>query len=330
MRTLPIPGTDLNASALCLGTNRFGSELDARASAALLDAFVDHGGNFVDTAHIYADWIPTAPRSASEKTLGAWLRAGRRRDQIVLATKGGHPELATMRQPRLARQDLEHDVDSSLACLGTDHIDLYWLHRDDPARPVGEIIESLNAIQRTGKIRYFGCSNWRAPRLRDAQDYASGHGLAGFVANQPQWSLAVPNRTALSDPEGLVVFDAEARAYHLATGLAVMPWSAQGQGYFDKLERLGAAGLAEADRRKYDSPANRALHPIVKNLADRYGVAVGVIALSYLLSQPFATYPVIGPRTPEQLAASVTALGVTLTSDEIDALDGGGRGSGSA
>ncbi len=323
MRTIPIPGTDLNASALCLGTNRFGSELDARASAALLDAFVDHGGNFVDTAHIYADWIPTAPRSASEKTLGAWLKAGRRRDQIVLATKGGHPDLATMRQPRLSRHDLEQDVESSLACLGTDHIDLYWLHRDDPARPVGEIIESLTAIQRTGKIRYFGCSNWRTPRLRAAQDYATGHGLAGFVANQPQWSLAVPNPAALSDPQGLVVCDAETRAYHLATGLALMPWSAQGQGYFDKLERLGVVGLGEADRRKYDSPVNRGLHPIVRALAQRHDVSVGVIALSYLLSQPFATYPVIGPRTPEQLVAGLPAVALTLTAEELEALDRG-------
>jgi aryl-alcohol dehydrogenase-like predicted oxidoreductase len=317
---MTIPGTDLRASVLCLGTNRFGSELDARASHALLDAFVADGGNFIDTAHIYADWIPTAPRSASEKTIGAWLQAGRRRDRIVLATKGGHPDLAAMHRSRLSRRDLEHDVDASLTCLQTDYIDLYWLHRDDPARPVSEILEALNAIQRAGKFRYFGCSNWRVPRLRAAQAYAQEQGLTGFVANQPQWSLAAPNRAALSDPKGLVVFDAEAHAYHHATGLAVVPWSAQGQGYFDKLDRLGAEGLAEADRQKYDSPANRALYPKVKALAGQYGVPVGAIALSYLLSQPFATYPVIGPRTVDQLQASLTALVVTLTAEDLAAL----------
>lgn len=320
MRYVTVPGTDLSASVLCLGTNRFGSELDARASFALLEAFVADGGTFIDTAHIYADWIPSAPRSASEKTLSAWLRASGRRDQIVLATKGGHPDLAAMQRSRLSRAALEQDVNASLACLQTDRIDLYWLHRDDPALPVGEILETLNAIQRTGKLRYFGCSNWRAPRLREAQAYAQAHGLAGFAANQPQWSLAAPNRAALSDPERLVVFDADAYAFHQAAGLAVVPWSAQGQGYFDKLDRLGAAGLADADRRKFDSAANQALYPPVKALAQRYGVSVGAIALSYLLSQPFAVYPVIGPRTVEQWRASLPALTVTLTPADLAAL----------
>lgn len=321
MRTLTIPGTDLNASLLCLGTNRFGSEIDAATSAALLDAFVEQGGNFIDTAHIYADWIPTAIRSASEKTLGVWLKDRGCRDKIVLATKGAHPDLAIMHIPRLARGDLLHDVDASLTCLQTDRIDLYWLHRDDPATPVGEILETLNDIQRTGKIRHFGCSNWQAPRLRAAQDYADAHALRGFVANQPQWSLAAPNRAGLSDPERLVIFDEDARAYHVETGLAVMPWSAQGQGYFDKLDRLGPDGLAPADRLKYDSPANRALLPTVKALAERRGVPVGAIALGYLLAQPFPTYPVIGPRTPDQLAASLKALEVALTPEEVGALE---------
>lgn len=323
MRTLTIPGTDLNASVLCLGTNRFGSELDAAASAALLDAFFEQGGTFIDTAHIYADWIPTAIRSASETMLGAWLKDRRCRDRIVLATKGAHPDLATMHIPRLSRGDLVHDVDASLTCLQTDRIDLYWLHRDDPATPVGEILETLNDIQSTGKILNFGCSNWQAQRLRAAQDYADAHAVRGFVANQPQWSLAAPNRAGLSDPERLVVFDQAARAYHVETGLAVMPWSAQGQGYFDKLDRLGPDGLSPADRLKYDSPRNRALLPIVKSLAERHGVPVGAIALGYLLAQPFPTYPVIGPRTSEHLAASLRALEVMLAPDEIATLERG-------
>lgn len=321
MRTLTLPGTTLNASVLCLGTNRFGSELDARASFALLDAFLAAGGNFIDTARIYADWIPSAPRSASEKTIGAWLTAGRRRGHVILATKGGHPDLAAMHRPRLARRDLEQDVNASLRDLQTDVIDLFWLHRDDPARPVGDILESLNGLQRAGKIRYFGCSNWRAPRLREAQAYAQAHGLAGLAANQPQWSLATPNRAGLSDPDRLVVFDAGAYAYHRSAGLAVVPWSAQGQGYFDKLDRLGAAGLAEADRRKYHSPANEALYPKVKALAERHRTTVGAIALGYLLAQPFPVYPVIGPRTPEQLQSSLAALSVALTGDDLAGLE---------
>jgi aryl-alcohol dehydrogenase-like predicted oxidoreductase len=318
MRFVTLPGTTLKPSAIALGTNRFGSELDRETAFALLDAFLALGGTFLDTAHIYADWIPAAPRSASEKTIGAWLQSRRCREQVVLATKGGHPVLTTPHISRLSLQDLQHDVEASLSYLQTDHIDLYWLHRDDPALPVGAILEALNVIQQTGKIRYFGCSNWRAPRIRAALDYATQHGLSTFIANQPQWSLAVPNRAALSDPERLVVVDAGTYALHRDTGLALVPWSAQGQGYFDKLDRLGAAGLAPSDQKKYHNPTNEALYHRVKALAQQHATSVNAIALSYLLSQPFPTLPVIGPRTVSQLRESLCALEVSLTTRELD------------
>lgn len=320
MRFANIQGTPLNPSVLSLGTNRFGSLIKREDAFELLDAYLEWGGTLIDTAHIYADWIPGAPHSASEKVIGDWLQLRNCRARVVLATKGGHPNLSTPHISRLSAPELLADLDESLEFLQTDYVDLWWLHRDDPAWPVGEIVEAMNRVIRTGRVRFVGCSNWRAPRIQAANEYARTHGLCGFVANQPQWSLAVPNREGLSDPERLVVFSAQDFALHSETGLAAMPWSAQAQGFYDKLDRLGVSGMTDKDRRGYYSEANARLLPVVKALATKRGVSVNTIALSYLWSQPFVTIPVVGPRTVEQLRDTIAAVDVILSRDELTQL----------
>ena len=185
---------------LCLGTGNFGAALDQDAAFALLDAYLDQGGNFLDSAQVYCDWIPDNERSSSEKIIGRWMKERRNRDRLVIATKGAHPDLATMQIPRMSRAEIEADLHASLRHLQTDVIDLYWLHRDDPARPVAEILETLNAAVQAGKIRAFGCSNWRAERLQAANEYAATHGLHGFVASQVLWNLAVVDRLRWAIP----------------------------------------------------------------------------------------------------------------------------------
>jgi aryl-alcohol dehydrogenase-like predicted oxidoreductase len=103
------------------------------------------------------------------------------RDQVVIATKGGHPEMDVPLTPRLAPDEIVGDLDASLACLSVEQIDLYYLHRDDLSRPVGQIVETLDAQVRLGKIRYAACSNWQPARIQEAQDYARAHGLHSFV-----------------------------------------------------------------------------------------------------------------------------------------------------
>lgn len=317
MRYVTIPGTALQPSVLSLGTNRFGSLIDRDDSFALLDAFAELGGTFIDTAHIYANWIAGAQRSASEKTIGAWLAARNIRARMVLATKAGHPDLTTPHISRLSARELLADLAQSLEFLRTEHVDLLWLHRDDPALPVGEIVEAMNQVIATGQARHVGCSNWRAARIRAANAYAQAHGLHGFVASQPQWSLALPNRAALSDPQRLVVFGPQERDLHRETGLAVVPYSPQAQGYFDKLARLGETALPEKDRQGYHSPANAALLPTVKAIAARHGVSINALSLCWLMSQPFVTIPVVGPRTVAQLRDSATAADVVLSPQEL-------------
>src|SRR5205085_396194 len=136
-------------------TVEFGANIPEAQAFTLLDAFVAAGGNFIDSALVYSDWHP-GPRGSAETTIGRWLTERGNRDQIVLATKGAHPELKTMNISRLAPEDINGDVDKSLANLQIDQIDMYWLHRDDVNRPVSEIIDTLQNLVDSGKIRTYG------------------------------------------------------------------------------------------------------------------------------------------------------------------------------
>ena len=188
-----LPGTDLDVSRICLGGNRFGAQLDQEASFELLDIFHEAGGNFVDTAHVYADWLPDIERSSSEKTIGRWLAARGLRGKVVVATKGGHPELGNPASRRLDRASLREDATGSRDNLGTEDVPIFYVHRDDPGRPVDEILGALEELRGEGIIRHYAASNWTLPRLVEARRVAQRAGWQGFVANQPEWSLARRN-----------------------------------------------------------------------------------------------------------------------------------------
>jgi aryl-alcohol dehydrogenase-like predicted oxidoreductase len=315
MSPIKLPGTPLAVSPLCLGTGPLGTTITEAESFALLDRFVALGGNFLDTARIYSDWVPGELRR-SERILGDWIAARRNRAQLVLATKGAHPFIDSTDTPRTSAAEIRDDLEGSLRTLRTDIIDLYWLHRDDETRPVEHYIDLLNTFLREGKIRAFGASNWTAARLRAAHDYAKKTGQQGFTANQPFWCLGV----AQSRPppfEGFVKFDAEAYRFHRETGMAVIPYTSQANGFFSKLAR-GDTGLEKHD---FHVPPNLAAGRIVQELAAARHVAPSAIVLAYLWSRPFPVIPIIGSRTIAQLEDGVAALPVRLTSAELSMLE---------
>ncbi|HRW07614.1 MAG TPA: aldo/keto reductase [Caldilineaceae bacterium] len=319
MKLTAIPQTDLTPSAICLGTSNFGAAIPQADAFTLLDAFVDQGGTFLDTAEVYANWRPDLPRSISERTLGTWMAARGNRDRMIIGTKGGHPDLATMHISRLSPAEILYDLRSSLDRLQTDYIDLYWLHRDDPNRPVEEMVETLAAQVQAGTIRAFGCSNWSTDRMRAAWRYATDHAIPGFVANQPLWSLAQPNPAAFGMP-GLAGMDEEMYAFHQEVGWAVIPYTSQARGIFSKLAAGGEASLREGERKSYLNEVNRQRLVRVKEIAVQHNATVAQVVLAYLLWQSIPTIPVIGCRTAEQLVESLGALAVELTVEEVIAL----------
>lgn len=279
---------ELTDARLALGTLGFSLRTRDR-DYALFDAWLEAGGTVIDTAHVYED-------GDAERVLGRWLadRPGAR-ERIVLVTKGAHPD---GERRRVTPADIAADLRDSMERLGGP-VDLYLLHRDDPDVEVGEIVDALDAHRRAGEIRAFGVSNWTLPRIDAANAYAAQRGVAGIACNSPHLSLAVQNEPPW--PGCLSACDSESRAWHERTGTPLLAWSAQAAGYF-----------AGAESPVYDNAENRERRARAGQLGD-----ANAVALAWVLAQPFPTVAVIGPHSLEHLHASLAALDVELSADEV-------------
>ena len=185
-----LSGTDLSVSPVCLGTAGFGRKIDRETAFDFLDRFTDRGGNFVDTASLYARDFE-ASISRSEEILGEYVKT-RPHKQLLIATKGGHYDLKT-KEKRVNKACITADLEESLRTLGKETIDLYGLHRDDPDIPVEEIVDMMEEFVKAGKIRYYGASNYTLERLARAKKYAESIGALGFSAVSNYWTLLKEN-----------------------------------------------------------------------------------------------------------------------------------------
>ncbi len=308
--------TTLKVSALCLGTNMFGTAYDQAKSDSLLDAFVAGGGNFIDTARSYGDWIPDAPKGASERAIGAWLKTRNRAD-LVIATKGGFFDMRVGDwRPRVTPEDITSDLGESLEHLGIETIDLYWLHADNPAVSVQTIIDALIEHQKAGRIRYFGASNWTPARIDEAQAYARSVGHAGFAAIQPFWGLAVPNAEGAAAAGYGFYYEDGLQPVH-AGGLPMVPYAGQSRGVFTKLAQDGEEALRDDLKAMYLNDANRARLPVLKEMAGAKGISINDLVLAYLVNQPLQTVPIIGASSVTQVEESLKAASIRLTADEL-------------
>ncbi len=312
-RTL-VPGM-AEVSPLCIGTVNYGTAMGESACFAQLDAFAAAGGNFADTAHVYGDW-KEGSRGKSERVLGTWLRKSGAKG-FVIATKGAHPRLDTMDVSRVTPGDIRRDVSESLENLGVDAIDLYFLHRDDPTVPVGEIIGLLETLRGEGMIRAYGCSNWTLPRIREAARCARETGALGFKCNQLLWSLADVRMAALGDPT-MVAMDAETYAYHSETGLSAMAYMAAGKGYFARLAAGGS--VPQALTALYGGASNRAIYEKLLEYAARTGKTVAQLSLMYLMAHPFASVPIASFDDAAQLQDALAACGSPPDEEMVAAL----------
>ncbi|MFO7634012.1 MAG: aldo/keto reductase, partial [Caldilinea sp.] len=195
---------------------------------------------------------------------------------------------------------------------------------DDSNRPIEEIVETLQAQMTAGKIRAYGCSNWRADRITAAQAYAQRRGWPGFVANQMMWSLATVNARNLPDST-MVAMDTELKAHHLQSSLAAIPYASQANGLFQWLAAHTTDAMNSSSRRLYDTPENRQRFDRLQVLAAETGLSVTAIVLGYLRGQPFLTIPIIGCHTLAQLLDSCRAADAELSAAQIAFLDSTGK-----
>jgi aryl-alcohol dehydrogenase-like predicted oxidoreductase len=273
------------------------------AAFAQLDRFFEKGGNFVDSARVYADWVPGG-HGASEKTLGAWMKERKNRDKVVISTKGAHPDLKAMYVPRMSREEIRSDLEASLEDLGTGYIDLYFLHRDDASRPVEEILETLEAFKKEGKVRHYGCSNWSLKRMEEAGRIAASGGFEGFACDQVQYSLGDINLSAVAD-KTLVAMDRDIYAWHRKTGKALMAYTSACGGYFSK--KLAGKPVSPAAEAVYCGETNKKLLEKLAVWEKEFHVSASVLVLAYVMSQEFPSAAITSFSSLGQLDESLKA-----------------------
>jgi aryl-alcohol dehydrogenase-like predicted oxidoreductase len=309
----------MQVSPLCLGAMMFGAwgEPDHDESARIIHRALDAGINFIDTADVYS-------QGESEVIVGKAL-AGGRRDDVILATKFHGPMDAPVGRPSgdpnrrgNSRRWIVQEVENSLRRLQTDWIDLYQVHRPERDTDVEETLAALTDLQRQGKIRAFGSSTFPAHEVVEAQWVAEKRALGRFVTEQPPYSLLVRGIEADLLPV--------AERY----GLGVLPWSPLAGGWLTGRYRKGqdAPTSRRADRlpARYDlsDPDNQRkldAADAFAELAEKSGMSLIHMALSFTLAHPAVTAPIIGPRTMEHLESQLGAADVTLSSDVLDAID---------
>jgi aryl-alcohol dehydrogenase-like predicted oxidoreductase len=304
----------MRVSAFALGAGNFGTGwgygADEEASTAIVDAFADAGGTFIDTAASYQ-------AGESEEILGRIL--SRRRDEFTLATKfaiGGNQDGSGVLQAGNGRRAMFRSVEGSLRRLDTDYVDLLWVHFPDFVTPLDEIVRALDDLVRSGKVLYAGLSNFPAWMSARAVTLAEVHGAAPIAGIQFEYSLVERS----GDRENLPMAEA------LGVGVAV--WSPLGGGLLTGKYRAGSKGrLTEWNRLVHneDEPLKAATVDAVISTAQRLGVTPAQIAVAWLLERarrsPTGMVPIIGPRTVEQLESYVGALAVALDADTYDELE---------
>lgn len=286
MRYLQLPGSSTRLSCVGLGVREHDTEDGIHR---MLDAFRERGGSVVDTAWSYG-------KGFHDGAIGSWLRrAGDRGSMFVIAKGGGKPCM-----PETAVRHLAESLDR----LGTDHVDLFMLHRDNADVPAGEFIDALNDAHRAGLTTLIGASNWSTDRFSEANGYAQQHGQSGFAVLSDQFSLA--RWIDVPWPGCRTVGDEASMRWLRETQTPLIAWSSQARGFFSRAVR-GKASDEDLVRCWFSSD-NFARLERAARIAHQHSMSTSAVALAYVLEQPFPAVALIGPRDTSELDSSLDAL----------------------
>lgn len=311
-----IPDTELSVYPIGLGTADIGLKADAPAPERVFDTYLDLGGNLIDTAHIYSNWVP-GERARSERIIGDWLKSSGKRNQIILMTKGGHPEIVEgtpeWGKIRPYHEAMVSDLNHSLKQLQTDYVDVYFYHRDNRNQTIEEEIETMEGFVKEGKIRYYACSNFDTDRMQAAYEYCKEKGYRGFVADQCLMNLALKYMNEPADPT-LRCIRGDNFDYHAAhPELMAMPYFSNCSGYFHKYLTKGTATVKDM---YYDTEKNRKVAEKVKALTEKYECSVTQAVMGFFRFQPFTCLPLYGTSSPEHIVDACKTLDVPFTAED--------------
>ncbi len=304
--------TGLKVSRLCLGTMNFGDATDEATAFRIMDAAMETGINFVDTADVYGG--PQSPDMAkgfglSEEIIGRWLAQGGKRDEIVLATKVYQPMGLGPNDRRLSARHIRKACEDSLRRLRTDHIDLYQMHHVDRFTPWEEIWQAMELLVQQGKVLYVGSCNFAGWDIATAQAEARSRHFLGLVAEQSLYNLAARTVELEVIPSS---------RYH---GLGLIPWSPLAGGLLGGVLKKVSDGRRAAPHMLQRIEQQRPQLEAYEALCDELGEQPADVALAWLLHNPAVTAPIVGPRTVEQFTLSLRALEISLGADVLARLD---------
>ena len=306
--------TGLRVSALCLGGNTFGWTTDQRASETVLDAYLEAGGNFIDTADVYSRWAPGNSGGESEIVLGKWLAARKNRHAALIATKVMGPMGPGANDTGLSRQHIVQGVEASLTRLQTDYIDLYQAHWDDRETPLDETLRAFDDLVRQGKVRYIGASNYVAWRLTRALWESDRRDYARYESIQPKYNLVFRDE-----------YERELEPLCLEQGVGVIPYSSLGSGFLSGKYRRGAelprTARAGGVQKSYMTDRGFAVLEAVEKVAAGAGATPAQVALSWLAHRPGITAPIASATSPAQLAELLGGIELRLDDEARAALD---------
>ncbi|MEP6631665.1 MAG: aldo/keto reductase [Lapillicoccus sp.] len=315
MRYRPLGTSGAVVSTYALGTMTFGAEADEATSHRILDDYVATGGTFVDTADVYAAGV-------SEEIIGRWIaQRPTESEHVVLATKGRFSRTGTLNEIGTSRRHLRRALDASLRRLGVEHIDLYQLHAWDAVTPIEETLRFLDDSVSSGKIGYYGFSNFLGWQVTKAVHVARAHGFAPPVTLQPQYSLLVRE------------IESEVVPACLDAGMGMLPWSPLAGGWLTGKYRRdtrpeGATRLGEDPERGMEAwgPRNEdertwRVIDTVSDVAQAHGVDAAQVSLAWLEARPAVTSVILGARTTAQLADNLGAASLELTEEDRARLD---------
>ena len=304
--------SDLHVAPLCLGGNVFGWTADEATSLTLLDAFIAAGFNFIDTADVYSKWATGHHGGESEIVIGDWLRRRGKRDDVIIATKVGS-EMAPDRKG-LSKAYIQRAVEDSLRRLGTDYIDLYQSHRDDPATPIEETLEAYGALIKSGKVRAIGASNFTAERLAASLEASEKLGLPRYESLQPEYNLMVRD------------FERELAPLCARHGLGVIPYFGLASGFLTGKYR-SKADLKQSPRGEdveaYLNERGFRVLAALDAIAARREATPAQVALAWLMTK--VTAPIASATNLKQLGDLVASARLTLDSADLAQLETASR-----
>ena len=304
---LRLRNSDLDVFPLALGTNPFGWTANEPASFAVLDAYAAAGGNFLDTADSYSAWVPGNQGGESETIIGRWMRRRANRDDMVIATKvSQHPDYQG-----LARATIRGAIEASLERLGVEVVDLYYAHFDDPTTPLEETVRALSELVDEGKVRYLGVSNYSTERLEEWARITRSGGFHRPIALQQMYSLVERGVERTTIPIAR------------REGLSFLPYYALAHGFltgkYSSGDRVDSPRVEAASA--YLTGQGRRIIATMEEVAGAHGVSPASVALAWVAARPGVGVPLASARNPEQLEDLIESVGLTLTEDQMTALD---------